>query len=164
MGDYRELYQASIKDPAGFWAQAADAVTWTRRPERVLDDTNPPFYRWFPDGELNTCVNALDRHVADGRAEQPALIYDSPVPGSARTFSYRELPAEVGRLAGVLSGRGVTQASQYAVGVKLATQPGGAAGPAENGSNARETPSLGAERACGTNSSPPTTGSPAAAN
>jgi propionyl-CoA synthetase len=115
MGDYRELYQASIKDPAGFWAQAADAVTWTRRPERVLDDTNPPFYRWFPDGELNTCVNALDRHVADGRAEQPALIYDSPVSGSARTFSYRELLDEVARFAGVLSGLGVGKGDRVVV-------------------------------------------------
>ena len=81
MGEYQDLFNASIKDRAEFWAQAAQAVCWTREPRQVLDDANPPFYRWFPDGELNTCANALDRHVADGRAEQPALIYDSPVTG-----------------------------------------------------------------------------------
>src|SRR5690606_11960245 len=77
MGGYRELFEASIRDPNAFWADAAKAVTWTREPQQVLDDTNPPFYRWYPDGELNTCANALDRHVDGGRADQPALIYDS---------------------------------------------------------------------------------------
>ena len=83
MAGYRELFNASIADPTAFWADAARAVTWTREPKRILDDSNPPFYRWFPDGELNTCANALDRHVDGGRAEQPALIYDSPVTGIA---------------------------------------------------------------------------------
>ena len=81
MGGYRELFDASISDPAAFWADAAEAVTWTREPQQILDDTNPPFYRWFPDGELNTCANALDRHVDGGRGDQAALIYDSPVTG-----------------------------------------------------------------------------------
>ena len=115
MGDYRELYQASIKDPAAFWAQAAAAVTWTREPEKVLDDANPPFYRWFSGAELNTCVNALDRHVAGGRGEQAALIYDSPVSGSARTFSYSELLDEVARFAGVLDGLGVTKGDRVVI-------------------------------------------------
>jgi propionyl-CoA synthetase len=66
MGAYRELYEASIENPRAFWAKAARAVSWTRDPRQVLDDTNPPFYRRFPDGALNTCVNALDRHVAAG--------------------------------------------------------------------------------------------------
>ena len=70
MGGYRELFDASVADPAAFWAQAARAVTWTRAPEQILDDTNPPFYRWFPDAELNTCANALDRHVDAGRGDQ----------------------------------------------------------------------------------------------
>ena len=73
-----------MRDPSGFWAEAARAVSWTREPQRILDDTNPPFYRWFPDAELNTCANALDRHVADGRGDQPALIYDSPVTDTKR--------------------------------------------------------------------------------
>ncbi len=89
MGGYRELFDASVADPTAFWAQAARAVTWTREPEQILDDTNPPFYRWFPDAELNTCANALDRHVAAGRGEQAALIYDSPVTGTKRTLHLR---------------------------------------------------------------------------
>ena len=106
MDGYRDLFQASVADPATFWAHAAHAVTWTREPVRILDDDNPPFYRWFPDGELNTCANALDRHIAD-RGDQPALIYDSPVTGSKRTYSYRELLDETARFAGVLRDLGV---------------------------------------------------------
>ena len=88
---YRQLFNTSIENPEGFWADAARAVSWTREPRRILDDSNPPFYRWFPDGELNTCANALDRHVADGRGDVPALIYDSPVTGAKRTYSYRRI-------------------------------------------------------------------------
>jgi propionyl-CoA synthetase len=107
MDAYQKLFEASIADPSAFWAEAARAVTWTREPRRILDDTNPPFYRWFPDAELNTCANALDRHVDSGRAEQPALIYDSPVTGTQRTYTYRELLDETARFAGVLRARGV---------------------------------------------------------
>lgn len=107
MGGYSELFQASVTDPAAFWADAAAAVTWTREPQRVLDDTDPPHYRWFPDGELNTCANALDRHVAAGRGDQAALIYDSPVTGTQRTYTYAELLDETARFAGVLRGLGV---------------------------------------------------------
>ena len=106
MDGYRDLFQASVADPATFWDHAARAVTWTREPVRILDDDNPPFYRWFPDGELNTCANALDRHIAE-RGDQPALIYDSPVTGSKRTYSYRELLDETARFAGVLRDLGV---------------------------------------------------------
>ena len=106
MDGYRDLFQASVDDPAAFWAQAARAVSWTREPQRILDDDNPPFYRWFPDGELNTCANALDRHIAE-RGDQPALIYDSPLTGSKRTYTYRELLDETSRFAGVLHGLGV---------------------------------------------------------
>jgi hypothetical protein len=89
--EYRGIFNASIEDPAAFWAHAAGAVSWIREPRRVLDDSNPPHYRRFPDGELNTRANALDRHVADGRAKQAALIHDSPVTGSQRTNTYGEL-------------------------------------------------------------------------
>src|SRR5262245_55183219 len=106
MGGYQGLFTASIEDPQRFWAQAAQAVTWTRTPRRVLEDANPPFYRWYPDGELNTCANALDRHVAQ-RGEQAALIYDSPVTGVQRSYSYAELLDETARFAGVLRDLGV---------------------------------------------------------
>ena len=106
MDRYRDVFQASVDDPAAFWARAAEAVTWTRDPQRILDGDNPPFYRWFPDAELNTCANALDRHIAT-RGDQAALIYDSPVTGSKRTYTYRELLSETVRFAGVLRGLGV---------------------------------------------------------
>ena len=91
------------------------AVTWTREPQQILDDSNPPFYRWFPDAELNTCANALDRHVDGGRGEQPALIYDSPVTGSQRTYTYRELLDETARFAGALRGLGVGKGDRVVI-------------------------------------------------
>ena len=106
LGGYHELFRASLDYPAGFWAAAARAVSWTREPQRILDDDNPPFYCWFPDAELNTCVNALDRHI-EARGDQPALIYDSPVTGVKRTYTYRELLDSTARFAGVLRGLGV---------------------------------------------------------
>jgi len=112
---YRELFNSSIENPAGFWSDAARAVTWTREPQRVLDDANAPIYRWFPDGELNTCANALDRHVAGGRADQPALIYDSPVTGTKRTYTYRELLDETARFAGVLRALGVGKGDRVVI-------------------------------------------------
>lgn len=107
MPGYRDLFDASITDPAAFWADAAEAVTWDKTPERILDDTNPPFYRWFPDAELNTCANALDRHVEAGRGEQAALIYDSTVTDTKRTYSYAELLDQTARFAGALRSLGV---------------------------------------------------------
>ena len=106
MGAYRDLFQASLADPSVFWSEAARAVTWTRGPGRILDDDNPPFYRWFPDAEMNTCANALDRHIPT-RGDQAALIYDSPVTDSTRTYTYRELRDETARFAGALRGLGV---------------------------------------------------------
>ena len=103
---YRELFEASLADPAAFWADAARAVNWTRAPRRILDDDRPPFYRWFPDAELNTCANALDRHIPE-RGDQLALIYDSPVTGTTRVYTYRELLAETALFAGVLRELGV---------------------------------------------------------
>ncbi|MDT5188382.1 MAG: propionyl-CoA synthetase, partial [Mycobacterium sp.] len=115
MAGYREVFDASIEDPCTFWANAARAVTWTREPQRILDDSNPPFYRWFPDGELNTCANALDRHVAGGRGEQAALIYDSPVTDTKRTYTYRELLDVTARFAGVLRGLGVNKGDRVVI-------------------------------------------------
>jgi propionyl-CoA synthetase len=112
---YRTTYDASLHDPEQFWLAAAEAVTWRRAPTRALDDSRPPFYRWFPDGELNTCENALDRHVAAGNGQRPALIYDSPVTGSTRTCTYAELTDETARFAGVLAGLGVAKGDRVIV-------------------------------------------------
>ncbi|WP_329234486.1 propionyl-CoA synthetase [Actinoallomurus sp. NBC_01490] len=107
MGPYTAAYERSLGDPARFWAEAARDIRWRTPPERVLDDGAAPFYRWFAGGELNTCDNAVDRHVEQGRADQPALIYDSPVTGTRQTYTYRELRDETARFAGVLRGLGV---------------------------------------------------------
>jgi len=103
------MYERSIKDPVGFWAEVADCVTWYRKWDKVLDDTNPPFYRWFVGGELNTCYNALDRHVENGCGDQVAIIYDSPVTGVVKNITYREALAEVERFAGALKSLGVVK-------------------------------------------------------
>jgi len=102
-----QVYAQWAKDPERFWAEAGEAVHWYKRWDRVLDGSRAPFYRWFPGGVVNSCYNALDRHVERGRADQPALIYDSPVTGTIKTFTYRELRDEVARFAGVLRGQGV---------------------------------------------------------
>jgi len=115
MPGYRDLFDASITDPTAFWAEAADAVTWTRAPRRVLDDSRPPFFRWFPDAELNTCANALDRHVDGGRGEQAALIYDSAVTDTRRTYTYRELRDETARFAGALRDLGVERGDRVVI-------------------------------------------------
>src|SRR5438128_7921420 len=104
---YGEIYRRSLERPEEFWAEAAEAIDWERRWDRVLDASRPPFYRWFAGARLNTCWNALDRHVAAGRGERIALIWDSAVTGQIKQFTYRELRGEVARLAGVLAGLGV---------------------------------------------------------
>ena len=86
MGQYLDQYKLSLEQPEKFWATAADSIDWTKKWDRVLDDSNAPIYRWFTGGKLNTCYNALDRHVLNGRANQAALIYDSPVSNTKKTF------------------------------------------------------------------------------
>jgi propionyl-CoA synthetase len=106
-GALQAAFNRSIRDPEGFWAEAAAAIHWYKKWDKVLDDSRAPFYRWFTGGRLNTCYNALDLHVESGRAEQPALIYDSPVTNQIKTFTYRELRDAVARFAGGLAKQGV---------------------------------------------------------
>jgi propionyl-CoA synthetase len=115
MGAYERIRQASIDDPETFWLDAARAVDWSGAPTRALDSSAAPIYRWFPDGELNVCANALDRHIDAGRGEQPALIYDSPVTGTVRTYTYRQLRDEVATFAGVLADLGVGKGDRVVV-------------------------------------------------
>ena len=112
---YDAVYARSMEDPEGFWAEAAEAVHWYEKWDKVLDDSRPPFYRWFPGGVTNTCYNALDRHVEGGRADQPALIYDSPVTDTVRSFTYRELRDEVARFAGVLTAHGARKGDRVLI-------------------------------------------------
>ncbi len=115
MGSYRDAYEASLTDPEGFWGEQAQLVDWIKKPQRVLDSDNAPFYRWFPGATLNTCYNALDRHVVAGHADRTALIYDSPVTGSRARFSYAELLEQVAAFAGALSGFGVEKGDRVVV-------------------------------------------------
>jgi propionyl-CoA synthetase len=115
MGRYQEEFRRSLAKPDQFWRDAAGLIDWYTEPKHVLDRSNLPFYRWFPGGMLNTCFNAVDRHVRDGRAGQPALIYDSPVTGSQRMMTYQELLDEVARFAGVLRGLGVAAGDRVVI-------------------------------------------------
>ena len=107
MSKFDEVYNHSLADPEGFWSEAAEAIHWEKKWDTLIDDSNPPFYRWFAGAECNTCYNAVDRHVEEGRADQLAVIYDSPITGSKKTFTYRELQTEVAKCAGVLRKHGV---------------------------------------------------------
>jgi propionyl-CoA synthetase len=115
MGRFDEVYRRSLEDPEGFWAEAAAAIDWDEPWERVLDDSRAPFYRWFTGGRLNTCHNAVDRHVEGGRADQLALIHDSPVTGTTATFTYCELRDAVARFAGALAAEGVGRGDRVVI-------------------------------------------------
>jgi len=115
MGDFDNLYQHSIADPESFWRDAAAGIEWFKEPTTILDDSKTPFTRWFPDGELNACYNAVDHHVKNGRAEQAAIIYDSPVTDSSETISYGELLERVALFAGVLKNCGVSKGDRVLI-------------------------------------------------
>src|ERR1700756_2793945 len=115
MSGYDETYGWGKKDPEGFWKGGSEAIEWDRPPEAIIDHSRRPSPAWFPGGELNTCFNALDRHVRDGRGEQAALIYDSPVTGVVQRYSYRELLDEVARFAGALAHEGVSRGDRVVI-------------------------------------------------
>ena len=112
---YDATYARSMRDPDGFWAMAAEDIHWDRRWDRVFDDSRPPFYRWFTGGELNTCYNALDLHVDRGRGKQRALVYDSPVTGTVRTYTYFELRDAVALCAGMLRRQGIAKGDRVII-------------------------------------------------
>ncbi|MCI5143014.1 MAG: propionyl-CoA synthetase, partial [Candidatus Electrothrix sp. ATG1] len=106
MEKYQEIFDRSLNNPEEFWAEAAEAIDWYKKWDVVLDSSDPPFYRWFRGGELNTCYNALDRHVENGHGERTAVIYDSPVTDTVRRISWTELRDQVAQLAGALKEQG----------------------------------------------------------
>ncbi len=112
---YKDVYERSLADPEGFWLEAATAIDWVKAPTRALDDSNPPFHRWFPDGVLNTCHNALDRHADGGRGSQPALVHDSPMTGVVTTFTFAELRDRVALVAGALRRLGVDEGDRVII-------------------------------------------------
>ncbi len=119
---YESSYRESIENPERFWSRAAESIRWDRPWDTVLDAGGAPLYRWFAGARLNTCYNAVDRHVENGRADQPALIYDSPMTGSQETFTYAELLEQVARTAGMLSGRGVGRGDRVVIYMPMVPQ------------------------------------------
>ena len=115
MANYNNTHRASIETPDEFWAQAAEGIDWIKRWDKVLDNPSPDIYRWFSGGQLNTCYNALDRHVERGRGDQVALIYDSPVTNTQRKITYKELLDEVARFAGAIAAQGVSKGDRVII-------------------------------------------------
>jgi propionyl-CoA synthetase len=112
---YAEAYADWMRDPAAFWAAEAQGITWTRPWDKVFDETLGAFGQWFAGGMLNTCYNCLDRHVEAGRGNQPALIHDSPMTGTVRTFTYADLLDRTARLAGALAALGVGKGDRVVI-------------------------------------------------
>lgn len=112
---YQTVYDRSMSDPAAFWAEAAELIDWDQPWERVLDDSNPPFYRWLVGAKLNTCYNAVDRHVAAGRGDQAAIIYDSPVTETKQVITYSQLQEQVARFGGALRAQGVEKGDRVII-------------------------------------------------
>ena len=112
---YNDVYGAWQADPESFWMEAAKAIDWVEMPSRALDDSKAPLYEWFTDGKVNACYNALDRHVENGRADQVAVIYDSPITGAKAKFTYAEMRDKVALFAGALAARGVTKGDRVII-------------------------------------------------
>ena len=115
MGTYQDVYEGAQSDATGFWLEAAKGIDWVTPPQTALDDSNPPFYRWFSDGTLNTCYNSVDRHVEAGHGDQLAIIYDSPITGNASKMTYGALQAATARFAGMLQSLGVEKGDRVII-------------------------------------------------
>ena len=113
---YASVYAASIGDPAAFWMEAAKAIDWEQAPTRAADAQDDGIWTWFPDGRLNTCHNAVDRHVAAGRGDRIALIHDSAMTGKVTRYSYADLQREVARVAGMIAAEGVAPGDRVKIG------------------------------------------------
>ncbi len=112
---YAEAHEKSIQDPEGFWGPIAEDCFWYKRWDKVLDDSNKPFYRWFAGAETNTCYNAVDLHVENGLGEQTAIIYDSPVTNTIKKYTYTDLKEQVSLFAGVLAAKGVAKGDRVLI-------------------------------------------------
>ena len=105
---FKKIYENSIKNPEKFWQEISEDIFWFNKPTKILNKSNPPFYKWFEDGITNTCYNALDVHIDQGRGDKLALIYDSPITGGKKKFTYKELKEKVSKFAGALKAQGIS--------------------------------------------------------
>ena len=112
---FNEIYQKSIKNPEKFWQEASNDIFWFKKPTKILNKSNPPFYKWFEDGVTNTCYNALDIHIDQGRGQNTALIYDSPITGNKSQHTYEELRAKVSKFSGALKDQGIIKGDRVII-------------------------------------------------
>ena len=113
--NFKEIYNDSLKKPEEFWKNISEDVFWFKKPTKILNKSNPPFYKWFEDGITNTCYNALDLHVDQGRGDKTALIYDSPITSNKAKFTFNELKQKVSRFAGALDKQGVKKGDRVII-------------------------------------------------
>ena len=112
---YSEIYDKSIKNRESFWKEVSENIFWYKKPSKILNSDNPPFYKWFEDGVTNTCYNALDVHIDNGQGQKTALIYDSPITGNKSKLSYEELRSKVSKFAGALTNQGVNKGDRVII-------------------------------------------------
>ena len=112
---YKSIYEQSIKNPELFWEGVSKDIFWFKNPTKILNKSNPPFYKWFEDGKTNTCYNALDFHIDQGKGDKTALIYDSPITGNKAKFSYKELKNKVSKFAGALKNQGIKKGDRVII-------------------------------------------------
>ena len=113
--NFKEIYEKSIKNPEDFWKSLSDDIFWFKKPTKILNSSNPPFYKWYEDGKTNTCYNALDLHVENGLGDNTALIYDSPITGNKAKYTFNELKSRVSKFAGALKNQGVEKGDRVVI-------------------------------------------------
>ena len=112
---FQEIYNNSINNPESFWEEVSHDIFWFKKPTKILNKSNPPFYKWLEDGITNTCYNALDYHIDQGKGSKVALIYDSPITGNKAKFTYKELKDKVSKFAGALSNQGIKKGDRVII-------------------------------------------------
>ena len=115
MASFKNIYESWKKNQIQFWRNQSEDIVWKTKPSKILDDTNAPFYKWFPEATLNTSYNAIDRHVIAGRGEQDAIIYDSPITNVKRKISYSQLQYQVSQFAGALLNQGLQKGDRVII-------------------------------------------------
>ena len=112
---FNKIYDKSINNPEKFWSEASEDIFWFKKPNKILNKSNPPFYKWYEDGVTNTCYNALDIHIDKGNGKRTALIYDSPITGNKSKYSYEELRSKVSKFAGALQAQGTKKGDRIII-------------------------------------------------